>query len=208
MGSTSSLKNLQASLVVSIALLSACGNDSEEGATATSTTTVATTTTSAAGQPEAPAPFELSSTAFDAGAAIPDRHTCNADDVSPALAWTDPPDGVVAFALVMDDPDAVPVAGFVWDHWVVWGMSGDAREIPEAVSPDQAPAGGTQGINSFGFAGYGGPCPPEGQTHQYVFKIYALDDEVEPAEPTKEALLTAIEGRVVAEATLTGSFGR
>lgn len=151
--------------------------------------------------------FQLTSPAFADGSAIPERYSCKGDDISPQLSWTDPPVGTVSFALVMDDPDAVPVAGKIWDHWTLWGLSADARSLPEAVPTDETVAdGATQGVNSFGRIGYGGPCPPGGQTHEYVFVLYALDRDIEPGGRTKADVLAALEGHVLAQSTLKGTF--
>src|SRR5919108_3536307 len=98
-------------------------------------------------------PFKLSSPAFADGGAIPARHTCDGDDRSPRLTWTGTPDGTRSLALVMDDPDA-PRGTFT--HWVVYDLPADATELGEGSTV------GTQGRNSFGRSGYGGPRPPPG----------------------------------------------
>jgi hypothetical protein len=205
-------------IFVIVAILSACGGGDDETSEAEPTAVsdegteeAEPTVLSDEGTDEATplAPFELTSPAFTAGATIPDRYSCDGEDISPELAWTDPPEGTATLALLMDDPDAVPVAGKVWDHWVVWGLPGEARALPEAVPVDEVVVGGgTQGLNSFGLIGYGGPCPPADQTHEYVFVLYAIDIEVDPAGPTKQGVLDAMEGHILAEAVLTGSFGR
>ena len=143
------------------------------------------------------ATMTLTSEAFAEGAAIPTRHTCDGEDVSPALAWDGAPDGAAAFALIVDDPDA---NGFV--HWVVADIPADARGATEGTSP------GTDGRNDMGRDGYGGPCPPSG-THRYVFTIYALNDALalEPGFSADE-LRSAMEGRVLATGLLTGTYQR
>lgn len=196
------------SLLVAVVMLAGCGDDTPapDAAGPTSAPQASATEDDMDSTDTTPAPFELTSPAYADGATIPDRYSCRGDDVSPALAWTDPPEGTVSFALVMDDPDAVPVAGYVWDHWVLWGLPGDTRSLAEALPTEANVAGGTQGENSFGRIGYGGPCPPAGQTHQYVMVLYALDAAIDPAGATKPDLLAATEGHVLATATLTGTF--
>jgi Raf kinase inhibitor-like YbhB/YbcL family protein len=196
-------------LVIVLVVVAGCGDGTDDGATDEAGPEATSTTEDDMGTTDAtPARFEITSPAFGDGATIPERYSCKGDDVSPELRWNDPPAGTVSFALVMDDPDAVPVAGKVWDHWVLWGLPGDARSLPAAVPDDEALAeGATQGRNSFGRIGYGGPCPPGGQTHEYVFVLYALDGEVEPGGRAKIDLLTAMDGHILAEATLRGTFG-
>ena len=148
----------------------------------------------------------LSSPAFADGEFIPSRHTGEADDVSPALSWTNAPDGARSFAVICHDPDAPLVKpgtyGFV--HWVLYGLPGDVSELPEACGDY------VQGINDFGNAGYGGPMPPEGHgTHHYFFWLLALDDEPElPAGLTMWELLDRIEPNVIGMNRLVGTYVR
>jgi len=144
--------------------------------------------------------LELTSPAFTDGGAIPRRHSCDGPDVSPALAWTGAPAGTAAFALLVEDPDA---RGFV--HWVVASIPGDATGLSEGVPAAGPPA---QGRNDFGRVGWGGPCPPSG-THRYVFTLYALREKpMLTGTPTARDLRRAIEGRVLAEARLVGTYRR
>ncbi len=151
--------------------------------------------------------FELQSPAFPPGGEIPVRYTCDGADLSPPLRWSDPPAGTKGFALVVDDPDAP--AG-IWVHWVLYGLPATLRELPEGVPARDAVAGiGTQGLNDFRKVGYGGPCPPRGPAHRYVFRLYALDVALTlPARRTKADLLKAIEGHVLAQAELAGRYRR
>jgi Raf kinase inhibitor-like YbhB/YbcL family protein len=148
----------------------------------------------------------LESTAFADGGGIPRRYTCDAGDVSPPLAWSEPPDGVESYALVVEDPDA---PGGTWVHWVVFNLPPSATSLPENASelaclPDTA----TQGTNGWGRLGYGGPCPPSG-THRYQFRLFALDDTVDLGPDASSAdLALAREGHVLAEATLVGLYAR
>jgi Raf kinase inhibitor-like YbhB/YbcL family protein len=164
----------------------------------------------ASAQPEVAA-VKLTSTAFAAGASIPSRYTCDGEDVSPPLAWGDPPRGAKSFALVVDDPDAPdPKAPRVrWVHWVVYDLPADARALPEAVrSAADLPAGARMGRNDWKNAAWGGPCPPIGR-HRYVFTLYALDAVLgERGTLTRGALETAIAGHVLAQAELVGTYER
>lgn len=151
--------------------------------------------------------FEVQSPAFPRHGDVPARYTCDGGDRSPALRWTDPPAGTKSLALVVEDPDAP--AG-TWTHWIVYGMPASARELPEGVPARDTVAGvGRQGMNDFHKVGYGGPCPPRGPAHRYVFRLYALDaDPALPPRRTKADLLEAIEAHVVAQAELVGRYRR
>jgi Raf kinase inhibitor-like YbhB/YbcL family protein len=154
--------------------------------------------------PEATMPdFALTSTAFEPGAAIPKRFTCDGEDASPDLAWTGAPDGTGALVLLVDDPDARG-----WVHWIVLDMAGTssgalARGV--GVSPD-APA---QGRNDFGRIGWGGPCPPSG-THHYDFTLYALAEPLNlPGQPDGGAVRKALDrANVLGKASLEATYHR
>jgi Raf kinase inhibitor-like YbhB/YbcL family protein len=148
----------------------------------------------------------LTSTAFDAGGAIPARYTGDAEDVSPEMAWNDAPKRTRSFALICHDPDAPLVKpgtyGFV--HWVLYGIPGSAKGLAEGVSDY------VQGVNDFGDAGYGGPMPPEGHgTHRYFFWLLALDTEPD-LEPglTMWQLLEKVEPSVIGMNRLMGTYQR
>jgi Raf kinase inhibitor-like YbhB/YbcL family protein len=151
----------------------------------------------------------LTSAAFAEGGAIPAKHTCDGADVSPPLAWSGAPSGVVTFALIADDPDA---PGGAWVHWVLFNLAGDARALPEDVpKTDQLRQLGAaeQGRNDFRRVGYGGPCPPPGRPHHYVFRLSALDLSLPlRAGATKQEVERAMRGHVLAEARLTGTYAR
>lgn len=153
-------------------------------------------------------PLELTSSAFEAGQTIPTRHACHGENLSPPLAWSEPPAGTASFALVMDDPDAVPVAGFVWDHWVLFNIPSETLSLAEGI-PGEATLtdGSRQGQNSSNRLGYGGPCPPGGQRHNYVFKLYAVDTslDLEPGA-SKAEILQAMEGHILDQAELVGAY--
>lgn len=150
--------------------------------------------------------FEIKSTAFSDKGMIPARYTCDGEDVSPALSWSDPPAGTRSFALISDDPDAP--AG-TWVHWVLYNIPGERRSLTEALPKEKKfPDGMIQGTTDFRRVGYGGPCPPGG-THRYFFKLYALDTVLALSPGvTKQDLLKAMEGHQLAEATLMGRYQR
>ncbi len=156
---------------------------------------------------EEPMSLKITSAAFQEGARIPVEFTCDGPDRSPALAWSGAPAGTKSFALVCDDPDA-PVG--TWVHWVLYDLPGTAAGLPEGVPKDrELRGGGRQGTNDFRRIGYGGPCPPPGKPHRYFFKLYALDTTLGlAAGATKQQLLDAAKGHVLAEAQLMGTFGR
>lgn len=145
----------------------------------------------------------LTSPAFAHGERIPDRHTCNGEDVSPELAWSKVPEGIAEFALVCHDPDAPLTDGFT--HWVLYGIPGDATGIAEG-------GGGAhrEGTTDFGAQHYNGPAPPPGHgTHHYFFHLYALSGPVE-AEPglTRAELVARIDPLIVVQARLVGTYDR
>ena len=151
--------------------------------------------------------LKLTSTAFPAGGTIPKKFTCDGPDVSPALAWNNPPAGTQGFALIMDDPDA-PVG--TWVHWVLYDLPATARELPENVDKkDELPSGARQGRNDFRKIGYGGPCPPPGPAHRYFFKLYALDVKLglKPGA-TKAEVEAAMKGHILAQGELVGRYAR
>lgn len=160
----------------------------------------------AAGTPCAHA-LTLSSSAFPHEQPIPAAHSCDDANGSPPLAWSDVPEKTKSFALLVEDPDA---PGGTFAHWLLYEIAGDARELPASVPVVERGAGGMkQGQNDFRRIGYGGPCPPPGAAHRYLFHLYALDDVLGLAPgATRSDLLAAIRGHVLAEATLVGTFAR
>jgi hypothetical protein len=151
----------------------------------------------------------LSSSAFQEGQALPAKYTAKGKNSSPPLTWAGAcPAGTQALALVMDDPDA---PSGVFTHWLVYDMPASATELPEGVDPDaQLPDnGGKQGTNGFGKLGYGGPDPPPGKVHHYRFRLYCLDAPtgLEPGLPRTQ-VMRAIEGHILAQSELVGTYGR
>jgi len=150
----------------------------------------------------------LTSTAFAPNAAIPTRYTCEADDISPQLQWSGAPPGTRSFALIVDDPDAPDPAAprVTWVHWVLYNIPAAAAELPEAVASSALPTGTREGVNDWKRTGYGGPCPPIGR-HRYFHKLYALDTVLPNLQrPNKAALERAIEGHVLAQGVLIGTY--
>jgi Raf kinase inhibitor-like YbhB/YbcL family protein len=142
---------------------------------------------------------ELTSPAFADSEPIPTKHTCDGDDVSPPLEWSGPPEGAVALALCVDDPDA---GRYPFTHWLGWSLPLEGG----LTEGEAAPA---EGRNDFGAPGYRGPCPPPGKPHRYVFTICALDSEPELGPSDRRLSFDrAIEGHVLATAQLVGSYGR
>jgi Raf kinase inhibitor-like YbhB/YbcL family protein len=145
--------------------------------------------------------FALSSEAFAHGGEIPRHHTCEGEDISPALSWTNPPSGTGTLALVVDDPDA-PVGTFT--HWLAWNIDPLAGGLGEGES---APVEGT---NDFGTRGWSGPCPPHGHgPHRYFFRLHALDGDPDVGPgAAREELERALAGQVLATAELMGTYER
>ena len=150
--------------------------------------------------------FELTSTAFAAGEKIPRKYTCDGDDISPPLQWSDAPQNTQSFALISDDPDA-PVG--TWVHWVLYSVPSTSTSLPEAVpKQDELPDGSRHGRSSWGRSAYGGPCPPGG-THRYFFKLYALDTMLDLAPGAgAQQLVQAMQGHILAQTELMGLYGR
>lgn len=151
--------------------------------------------------------FVVRSLGWEPGGSIPIRYTADGADRSPGIQFADVPEGVRSFALVLDDPDA---PGGTWVHWVIYGIPGSTRELPEGIPRTEAlPDGARQGRNSWKELGYQGPSPPPGKPHRYILHLYALSNPVGAlAGPTARALEDAMRSRVVATATYLGTYGR
>jgi Raf kinase inhibitor-like YbhB/YbcL family protein len=151
--------------------------------------------------------IEITSTAFAEGRPIPDKHAFENQDLSPALQWSGVPPAAKSLALVCDDPDA-PMG--TWVHWVIYDLPPAAAGLPEGVAKSPELAGGAkQGVNDYKKTGYGGPCPPPGRPHRYFFKLYALDTLTGlKSGATKKELLAAMEGHVLAQGQLMGTYQR
>jgi Raf kinase inhibitor-like YbhB/YbcL family protein len=149
----------------------------------------------------------LKSPAFSQNGSIPREHTCDGEDLAPALEWSGAPAATKSFALIVDDPDApdpkAPKMTYV--HWVLYDIPATATGIPKG---GKTPAGARDGKNDWKRTGYGGPCPPIGR-HRYFFKLYALDTSLgDLKSPTKPQLLDAMKGHVLEQAELMGTYKR
>ncbi len=150
--------------------------------------------------PEAAMTMTVSSGAFTDGGDIPRRYTCDGQNVSPPLSFAGVPSGVQDLALLVEDPDA-PGGTFV--HWVAWGIDPSKATLAEGEAPT-----GT-GTNGFRRRGYGGPCPPKGPAHRYVFTVFALSRRLDlPVGASSDDLRRAVTGAVVAEGRLVGRYAR
>lgn len=154
-----------------------------------------------------PKAMKITCAAFTEGQIIPQKYTCEGQDISPPLKWTDAPSNTKSFALIADDPDA---PNGTWVHWVLYDLPAAATELDENVTKaKQLPGGAKQGINDFGRTGYGGPCPPPGKPHRYYFKLYALDKmlDLKPGA-TKNDVFKVMQGHILAEGQLMGTYQR
>jgi len=151
--------------------------------------------------------LQVSSPAFAEGDRIPGQFTADGADVSPELRWSGAPKNTQSFALICEDPDA---PRGTWTHWVLFNLPADRSSLAEGVPAEkELPGGARQGKNDFGKIGYGGPSPPKGKPHRYFFKVYALDTTLNlPAGATRQQVLDAIKGHIVAEGQLMGLYGR
>jgi len=141
--------------------------------------------------------MKITSSVFDNNKQIPSKYTCNGENINPPLAFSDVPESAKSLALIVDDPDAPKGT---WTHWVIFNIPTKIMEIKENSAP------GTQGITSFGKAGYGGPCPPSG-THRYFFKLYALDTVLLLAEKAdKKTVEDAMQNHVLSNAEIIGLY--
>jgi len=141
--------------------------------------------------------FHISSFDFSDGGEIPKECGYKNGNKVPHLAVFGVPEGTRFLALIMDDPDAMEAVGKVWVHWVVWNIDPTATEnLQDAI----------EGMTDFGEVGYGGPAPPD-KRHTYVFKLYAMDCKLDlPNESTKADVEKAMEGHIIEQVTLTGTY--
>jgi len=152
----------------------------------------------------------LTSKSFLQNGEIPIRHTCDGQDISPQLSWTEVPAGTKSLVLIVDDPDAPDPAEpkMTWVHWVLYNIPLNISDLPEGVTREGLPSGSLEGINDWKRTGYGGPCPPIG-THRYFHKLYALDAVLPDLKhPTKAALEEAMKSHVIANFELIGRYRR
>ena len=144
--------------------------------------------------------MKITSSAFQQGANIPPKLSCDGPNTRPPLQIADIPTEAKSVVLIVDDPDA---PGGLFTHWAVWNISPQTSTIAEGSTPK-----GVQGTNDFGKSGYGGPCPPSG-THRYYFRIFALDRELDLSVGAKRSQLdTAMKSHVIAKGELMGRYAR
>lgn len=150
--------------------------------------------------------MQITSRAFQHEGLIPNKYTCDGENINPPLAFSDIPEGTQSLVLIMDDPD-VPTQlrpDGVFDHWIIYNIDPSIRSIEENTSPP-----GTEGINTTGNTNYVGACPPD-REHRYFFTLYALDMRLDIAanNATKKVVLQAMEGHILAQAVLMGRYER
>ncbi len=154
--------------------------------------------------------MRLESPSFENLRTIPKKYTCDGEDLSPPIEWSNVPNGTKSFALIVDDPDAPDPANpkMTWVHWVIYNIPATIRALPEGVQEKDLPEGTLQGLNDWKRTGYGGPCPPIGE-HRYFHKLYALDIVLPNLnQPTKAKLEKAMEGHILSKTELTGLYQR
>ncbi|MCL5878649.1 MAG: YbhB/YbcL family Raf kinase inhibitor-like protein [Deltaproteobacteria bacterium] len=144
----------------------------------------------------------ISSPAFNNNGLIPVHYTCQGSDRNPPLAFKNIPPHTASLVLILEDPDA---PGGTFTHWLLWNISPKTRGIDERTVPH----GAEQGFNDFGTKGYGGPCPPPGNAHRYIFELFAVNTVLHVNRTiTRQGLEKAIDGHIIAHALLTGFYKR
>lgn len=141
------------------------------------------------------------------GEVMSQKYTCDGQDFSPEIVWSDPPTSAKSFILVLEDPDA-PRGTFI--HWIIYNLKPDVKQLPENVPKDEVtPEGWTQGRNDFGRIGYNGPCPPGKKVHRYKFCLYAIlhEPDLEPGLKMKD-LKKLIADKTVKQASVMLRYGR
>lgn len=154
--------------------------------------------------------MQLISNSFKHMTSMAKKFTCDGEDLSPALEWSNAPEGTKSFALIVDDPDAPDPANpkMTWVHWVLYNIPPGFLSLPEGVNEEDLPHGTLSGLNDWKKTGYGGPCPPIGR-HRYFHKLYALDRVLpDLGHPSKTELENAMEGHVLSKAELIGLYQR
>ncbi len=152
----------------------------------------------------------LTSPSFENNQDIPRTHTCDGNDTSPALSWSNVPEATKTFVLIVDDPDAPDPSDpkMTWVHWVLYNIPSDINRLPEGVKEKDLPPGTLSGLNDWKKTGYGGPCPPIGK-HRYFHKLYALDTTLpDLSRAAKTDLEKAMEGHVLSASELIGLYSR
>ena len=154
--------------------------------------------------------LNINSSAFEPGEMIPDKYTCEGENVSPPLEWAQVPDDTESLVIILDDPDASAGPGGPFAHWVVYNIPADTTYFEEDfLSQESQPFEGLIGRNSFGNTYYEGPCPPMGETHRYYFRLYALDTQLAlTAGATRAQVIDSIQDHLLAKAEYMGRYSR
>jgi Raf kinase inhibitor-like YbhB/YbcL family protein len=150
----------------------------------------------------------LESSAFSHQGRIPEKYTCESQDISPPLAWRQLPTGTQSLVLIVDDPDAPDPAApkMTYVHWILYNLPSSVNGLPKAVATKGLPSGTLEGMNDWHRVGYGGPCPPVGE-HRYFFKLYALDSLLpDLAHPSKIQLERAMKDHILEQTELMGTY--
>lgn len=198
------------SLMLIGVILTACTSSATDPSEtiATPQSSIPLTSESKSTATEATMSLTLTSGAFANGQSIPAKYSCVGKNISPDLAWNEPPAGTQSFALIVDDPDA-PMG--TWVHWVLYNIAADKRNLQEDLpitGKNADPNAIYVGKNSSGNTRYDGPCPPGG-THRYYFKLYALDTTISLLPgATKEQVLKEMKGHILAQTELMGTFSK
>lgn len=160
-----------------------------------------------AGGGKTDAAITVTSSSFHANQSIPAPFGCEGGDSSPALQWSGVPSGAKSLALICEDPDA---PSGTWSHWILWNLPATTTELAAKQSTAETLSNGAkQGTNDFKRIGYSGPCPPPGKAHRYIFTIYALDATLSlKAGATRQQLLRAMEGHILAQGRIMGTYQR
>ena len=150
----------------------------------------------------------ITSPSFSHDGSIPAVYTCDGEDISPELNWSDIPANTKSLVLILDDPDAPDPAApkMTWVHWVLYNIPATAAGLAERINESELPEGTLQGVNDWKRTGYSGPCPPTGR-HRYFHKLYALDSLLpDLGQPTKAEVEAAMEGHVIEKVVLMGTY--
>ncbi|MGA7615586.1 MAG: YbhB/YbcL family Raf kinase inhibitor-like protein [Thermoanaerobaculia bacterium] len=192
-------------LIAAVSLLIGCGRELTVARTDAQSQAATDSASSPDGSATEEGKMNITSPAFQDHGPIPVKYTCDGNDTIPPLEFENVPPDAKSLALVMNDPDVPPGVNPTrnWDHWVVYDIPADLREIREGEAPE-----GVTGKNSWGKNQYGGPCPPDRQ-HRYFFRLYALDESLDlpPFKTGRPEVLDAMKGHVLAEAELVGVYG-
>jgi hypothetical protein len=151
------------------------------------------------------AEIEISSVAFEDGGNVPIEYTCDGENISPPLRWSEVPIGTRSIAIIVDNSFS---AGHIFRHWSVFNIPSVTRSLDanQTTTPDLKNST-RQALNDFGDTGYSGPCPPEGQEHEYVFFIYALSEPLElEGNATPLDVSAALRGKVAGTGSFSGIY--